>query len=195
MVAEALDISRETYLAILMDPATQGPVLVGSPDGGVDIEEIAEKNPERIFKVSHFQLVRASLVRVTFIVSYQIPVDIMKGITMDQALLMAKNLEFKEELRDTAATQIMKLYDLFCGVDATQVEINPFGETPDGRGTCTCTCSPLGPHYLSLYMYSVASLLRTPLGPHYLSLIHVQCSLFIKDTIGPTLPVLNTCTV
>ena len=47
----------------------------------------------------------------------------------------------------------------------------------------------------SMYMYSVASLLRTPLGPHYLSLIHVQCSLFIKDTIGPTLPVLNTCTV
>ncbi|XP_019851953.1 PREDICTED: succinate--CoA ligase [GDP-forming] subunit beta, mitochondrial-like isoform X2 [Amphimedon queenslandica] len=115
MVAEALDIARETYLAILMDPATQGPVLVGSPDGGVDIEEIAEKNPERIFKI---------------------PVDIMKGITMDQALLMAKNLEFKDGLRDTAATQIMKLYDLFCGVDATQVEINPFGETPDGRVVC-----------------------------------------------------------
>ena len=52
MVAEALDIARETYFAILMDPVSQSPVLVGSPDGGVDIEEIAEKTPHRIFKVS-----------------------------------------------------------------------------------------------------------------------------------------------
>ena len=63
------------------------------------------------------------------------PIDIMKGVSMEDACSMAKNLEFKEELIDTAATQILKLYDLFCGVDATQVEINPFGETPDGRGT------------------------------------------------------------
>lgn len=51
MVAEALDIARETYLAILMDPAFQGPVLVGSPAGGMDIEEVAAKTPEKIFKV------------------------------------------------------------------------------------------------------------------------------------------------
>ncbi|OBS67437.1 hypothetical protein A6R68_04022, partial [Neotoma lepida] len=50
MVAEALDISRETYLAILMDRAHSGPVVVGSPQGGVDIEEVAAKNPELIFK-------------------------------------------------------------------------------------------------------------------------------------------------
>lgn len=51
MVAEALDISRETYLAILMDRSYNGPVLVGSPQGGVDIEEVAASNPELIFKV------------------------------------------------------------------------------------------------------------------------------------------------
>lgn len=51
MVAEALNISRETYFAILMDRACNGPVLVGSPQGGVDIEEVAAKNPELIFKV------------------------------------------------------------------------------------------------------------------------------------------------
>lgn len=51
MVAEALDISRETYLAILMDRSCNGPVLVGSPQGGVDIEEVAASNPELIFKV------------------------------------------------------------------------------------------------------------------------------------------------
>lgn len=51
MVAEALDISRETYFAILMDRAYNGPVMVGSPQGGVDIEEVAASNPELIFKV------------------------------------------------------------------------------------------------------------------------------------------------
>lgn len=51
MVAEALDISRETYFAILMDRSCNGPVLVGSPRGGVDIEEVAASNPELIFKV------------------------------------------------------------------------------------------------------------------------------------------------
>ena len=51
MVAEALDISRETYLAILMDRSCNGPVLVGSPQGGVDIEEVAASNTELIFKV------------------------------------------------------------------------------------------------------------------------------------------------
>lgn len=55
MVAEALDISRETYFAILMDRACNGPVMVGSPQGGMDIEEVAAKNPELIFKV--FKLV------------------------------------------------------------------------------------------------------------------------------------------
>ncbi len=54
MVAEALDIDRETYFAILLDRATAGPVLVGSPQGGMDIEEVAEKTPDAIFKVHRF---------------------------------------------------------------------------------------------------------------------------------------------
>lgn len=52
MVAEALDINRETYFAILMDRSFNGPVMVGSPRGGVDIEEVAESHPEAIFKVN-----------------------------------------------------------------------------------------------------------------------------------------------
>ncbi len=51
MVAQALDIKRETYFAILMDRGYNGPVMVGSPQGGVDIEEVAAKNPDAIFKV------------------------------------------------------------------------------------------------------------------------------------------------
>ena len=52
MVAQALDITRETYLAILLDRGHNGPVMVGSPQGGMDIEEVAEKTPEAIFTVS-----------------------------------------------------------------------------------------------------------------------------------------------
>jgi len=115
MVAQALDISRETYFAILMDRTYNGPVMVGSPQGGMDIEEVAEKNPEAIFKE---------------------PIDILTGITDKQALKMAENLQFKGPLLQQAAEQIKKLYGLFLKVDATQVEINPFGETPDGQVVC-----------------------------------------------------------
>ncbi|KAK7489681.1 hypothetical protein BaRGS_00019076 [Batillaria attramentaria] len=115
MVAEAMDISRETYFAIIMDRTFGGPVMVGSPYGGVDIEEVAEKHPEAIFKD---------------------PIDIMSGITAQQAANMAENLGFVGPKSVQAAEEIKKLYKLFLTVDATQVEINPFGETPDGRVVC-----------------------------------------------------------
>ncbi|GAB5568213.1 succinate--CoA ligase [GDP-forming] subunit beta [Prionailurus iriomotensis] len=112
MVAEALDISRETYLAILMDRSCNGPVLVGSPQGGVDIEEVAASNPELIFKEE---------------------IDIIEGIKDSQAQRMAENLGFLGPLKNQAADQIKKLYNLFLKIDATQVEVNPFGETPEGQ--------------------------------------------------------------
>lgn len=115
MIAEALDIARETYLAILMDRSCNGPVVVASPAGGVDIEDVAEKTPHLIFKE---------------------PISILEGITHTQAQKIAKNLNFKGPLLDEAAEQIERLYSLFLKVDATQVEVNPFGETPDGRVVC-----------------------------------------------------------
>ncbi|KAJ7422243.1 Succinyl-CoA ligase [Willisornis vidua] len=115
MVAEALDISRETYFAILMDRACNGPVMVGSPQGGVDIEEVAVTSPELIFKEE---------------------IDIFEGIKDRQALQMAKNLGFQGALQQQAADQIKKLYNLFLKIDATQVEVNPFGETPEGQVVC-----------------------------------------------------------
>jgi len=112
MVAEALDIERETYLAFLMDRSCNGPVIVGSPMGGMDIEEVAHKNPNAIHKE---------------------PVDITVGVTDAQARKMADFLGFKDKKLDDAAEQIKRLYGLFLKVDATQIEINPFGETPDGQ--------------------------------------------------------------
>ncbi|KAG0415248.1 hypothetical protein HPB47_007581 [Ixodes persulcatus] len=100
MIAEAMDIARETYLAILMDRSFNGPVIVASPAGGVDIEDVAEKTPQLIFKN------RCLITRLISGSSHQ------------------------------AAEQIKHLYNLFIKVDATQVEVNPFGETPDGRVVC-----------------------------------------------------------
>ena len=57
---------------------------------------------------------------------------------------LSADLEFKGKSQEEAAKQIEKLYDLFLKVDATQVEINPFGETPDGRGIHLSTI-----HYIS----------------------------------------------
>uniref|UniRef100_A0A2K6FG16 succinate--CoA ligase (GDP-forming) n=1 Tax=Propithecus coquereli TaxID=379532 RepID=A0A2K6FG16_PROCO len=115
LVAEDLDISRETYLAILMDRSCNGSVLVGSPQRGVHIEEVAASNPELTFKEK---------------------IDIFEGIKDSQAQRMAENLGFLGPLKNQPADQIKKLYNLFLKVGATQVEVNPFGETPEGRVVC-----------------------------------------------------------
>merc|ERR1719428_1137122 len=64
------------------------------------------------------------------------PVNIDVGVTEDQARKLATFLNFEGDLLEQASTQIQKLYDLFMGVDATQVEINPFGETTENEVVC-----------------------------------------------------------
>jgi len=115
MVAQALDIDRETYFAILMDRDHGGPVMVGSPDGGVDIEEVAESNPDSI---------------------KAIPVDIEAGLQAAEIDAMVAHLEFEGDQATQAKDQIAKLYDLFIKMDTTQVEINPFAVTPQGEVVC-----------------------------------------------------------
>jgi succinyl-CoA synthetase beta subunit len=112
MIAEALDIKKEYYFAILMDRSFGGPVLVASPDGGMDIEAVAEKTPERIYKEA---------------------VDIKTGLKPGQTEALARKLGFDPKLTAQAAKQMENLYNLFLATDATQVEINPLVETPDGR--------------------------------------------------------------
>ncbi|XP_055293617.1 succinate--CoA ligase [GDP-forming] subunit beta, mitochondrial-like [Moschus berezovskii] len=97
------------------DRSCNGPVLLGSPQGGVDVEEVAASNPELIFKEQ---------------------IDIIEGIKDSQAQRMAENLGFLGPLKNQAADQIKKLYNLFLKIDATQVEVNPFGETPEGQVVC-----------------------------------------------------------
>eukprot|EP00002_Diphylleia_rotans_P004484 TRINITY_DN1331_c0_g1_i3.p2 TRINITY_DN1331_c0_g1~~TRINITY_DN1331_c0_g1_i3.p2 ORF type:complete len:292 (+),score=92.23 TRINITY_DN1331_c0_g1_i3:262-1137(+) len=115
MIAKSIDISREVYFCLLLDPASKGPVMVGSPKGGMDIEAVAEETPQFIFKDN---------------------IDVATGMTKEQALKMAKNLEFTGEKIEMAADQMLRLYQLFVKKDATQIEINPLAETPDGQVIC-----------------------------------------------------------
>lgn len=87
MVAEAIDITRETYFCIMMDRESNGPVIIASPDGGVDIEEVAEKTPDRIKKI---------------------PVDINQGITDATAAEVAAFLGFEGDLQSQCAEQVQK---------------------------------------------------------------------------------------
>lgn len=112
MVAESVNIIKETYVCILMDRLYNGPVIIASPAGGVDIESVAEKTPNLIKKL---------------------PVDIYEGVTDSMANELAEFLEFKGNVKTKAAEQIKHLWELFLKVDATQLEINPLAETSDGK--------------------------------------------------------------
>jgi succinyl-CoA synthetase beta subunit len=106
---------REFYLAILMDRATQGPVIVSSSQGGMDIEGVAKENPDAI--VSTY-------------------VDINVGVTDEMARKIAVDLGFSEQCVEQAKDTIQKLYKIFLEKDATQIEINPLSETSDHKVMC-----------------------------------------------------------
>jgi succinyl-CoA synthetase beta subunit len=112
MIAESINIKREVYFSIVMDRAYGGPVLIASPKGGMDIEAVAETDPNAIFKEA---------------------IDIIQGPQQAQLERLARALEFKEKLVPEAVNQLRSLYNLFLALDATQVEINPLAETDDGK--------------------------------------------------------------
>ena len=101
---------REFYLAILMDRASQGPVIIASSQGGMDIETVAKESPDAI------------------VTTY---IDIHKGVTDDIARNIASELGFSEQCIEDAKDTIQKLYKVFMDKDATQIEINPLSETSD----------------------------------------------------------------
>jgi succinyl-CoA synthetase beta subunit len=114
-VIERFYIRRETYFAIAMDRANNGPVIVASAAGGMDIEAVAHETPDAIIRI---------------------PVDINKGITTEQCAAIADKLGFVGKNRADAMDQFKKLYDLFITRDATLLEINPLVETHDGTVLC-----------------------------------------------------------
>ncbi|XP_075219469.1 succinyl-coenzyme A synthetase beta subunit, GDP-forming isoform X2 [Lycorma delicatula] len=112
MVADSVDIKRETYFCILLDRAHNGPVVIASPAGGTDIEEVARKTPN-------------------LIKTY--PIDINEGMKEKTAQDIATFLQFKGKFHEQAVKEILSLWRLFISVDAVQVEINPLVETADNK--------------------------------------------------------------
>ncbi|KAI0163074.1 hypothetical protein BJ166DRAFT_525300 [Pestalotiopsis sp. NC0098] len=106
---------REFYLAVLMDRASQGPVIVSSSQGGMDIEGVAKENPDAI--------------NTNYI-------DINVGVTDEIARDIATKLGFSEQCIEEAKDTIQKLYKIFLEKDATQIEINPLSETSDHKVMC-----------------------------------------------------------
>ncbi|KAI0076261.1 succinate-CoA ligase, partial [Panus rudis PR-1116 ss-1] len=116
MLAERRDPTHEYYIAVLNDRATGGPVLVASSQGGMNIEEVAAKDPSAIITT---------------------PIHFEKGLSQEEALSIAKKLGFKSEAAEKEAASIfINLYKIFKDKDATQIEINPLAETSDGHVLC-----------------------------------------------------------
>jgi succinyl-CoA synthetase beta subunit len=112
LVAPAADIASESYLGIIVDRSTQRPVVMVSPAGGVDIEEVAAKTPEQIFRVA---------------------ADPRYGLLPHQAMALAFKLYRGVEQARQAATIMRQLYDVFWSAGASLVEINPLITTPEGK--------------------------------------------------------------
>lgn len=117
MLAERRPPKHEYYLALLNDRSLGGPAIVCSAQGGMSIEDVAKENPDAI--ITH-------------------AIDFSRGLALDEAKTVADKLQFKGGVksRDQAAQIMVDLYRLFSEKDATQVEINPLGETEDGTVLC-----------------------------------------------------------
>jgi succinyl-CoA synthetase beta subunit len=104
LLASGAKIKKEFYLAVLLDRAASRPVIMASTEGGMDIEEVAAKHPEKIFK------------------EY---IDPAVGIMPFQARKVAASLGLKGDLFNAASKLIIGVYTTWWECDATMVELNP----------------------------------------------------------------------
>ena len=111
LLVPAADIASESYLGIIVDRASQSAVVMVSPAGGVDIEEVAATAPEKIFRAR---------------------VDARYGLLPHQAMALAFRLYGDLAQARQAATIMRQLYQVFVAVGASLVEINPLITTPQG---------------------------------------------------------------
>lgn len=112
LVGQSVDISKELYFAIVMDRPSERPVIIASTEGGMDIEQVAEDNPEAIIHE---------------------PVHPALGLQAYQTRKIVKKLGFEAAQARAAAKLITNLYNLFIELDCSQVEINPLAITPEGE--------------------------------------------------------------
>ena len=112
MIAAAAPIESEYYLAILLDRAARSFLVMASVSGGMDIEEVAHKTPEKLAKVH---------------------IDPNDGISIDKAIEIVRKGGFPAEVEKAVAEVLVTLWKTFQSSDATLVEVNPLVKTADGR--------------------------------------------------------------
>ena len=113
LIAEASDIERELYLGMVIDRTDSRLVIMGSEEGGVDIEEVAATRPEKILKQT---------------------IDPAIGLPSFQARQLAYDLNIPRELVNKAADLMIGLYNAFVACDCSLAEINPLAITKTGDG-------------------------------------------------------------
>jgi succinyl-CoA synthetase beta subunit len=112
LVAESADIAREIYFAVLLDRATAAPLIVASTEGGVEIEAVAAKSPEKIIRE---------------------PIEPLGGLQPYQARKLASQLGFESSQLKNASKLFEGLYRTFIAYDCSMVEVNPLVVTNKGE--------------------------------------------------------------
>jgi succinyl-CoA synthetase beta subunit len=109
-IEHASDIAAEYYASVLLDRSAKKPLVMFSVEGGVDIEEVAEKTPEKLIR-RH--------------------VDPLVGLSREQAVQIARDGGADADVVEGVADALVALYDVWLSEDATLTEINPLIVTPD----------------------------------------------------------------
>lgn len=112
MIAQAAPIVEEYYASILLDRANRNFLVMASVAGGMEIEEVAKSQPEKLARVG---------------------IDPNVGVTVEKAKEIARLGQFPAEVQDQVADVLVKLWAAFVAEDATLMEINPLVKTEDGR--------------------------------------------------------------
>jgi succinyl-CoA synthetase beta subunit len=134
LVEAGADIKREFYVAVLLDRALSRPIVMASTEGGVDIEEVAAKTPEKILKEV---------------------IDPMLGMLPFQGRALASSLGLEGELINSAARLFLGLYKTWWECDASMVEINPLClvQAPDGKKSLLAVDGKIGLDDNALYRH------------------------------------------
>ncbi|GAB6163196.1 ADP-forming succinate--CoA ligase subunit beta [Desulfothermus naphthae] len=112
LVEKGLNIEKEYYMAVVMDRSTEKIVIMASEAGGMDIEEVAEKSPEKIIKVF---------------------IDPLIGISSHNLRNIVFGLNIDKELQKPLMSITKSLYSIFVDLDCSLVEINPLVLTKEGK--------------------------------------------------------------
>ncbi|MER7766316.1 ADP-forming succinate--CoA ligase subunit beta [Kitasatospora sp. NPDC096140] len=112
MLAQTADIKDEYYVSFLLDRTNRTFLAMASVEGGVEIEVVAEQNPEALAKI---------------------PVDANEGCTPEKAAEIVAAAKFPAEIADQVAEVLQKLWTVFIKEDALLVEVNPLIKSGDGK--------------------------------------------------------------